>query len=244
MYKLLKPDNPNGHRAAVGGGHGSDTPGKRTPYIASLGRHINEHEFNEPVANLLAEELLRHGFEVLLIAPGDADVPLQTRTDLANEFKCDIYVSIHFNAYDGSFEGADPSGISVHIYDGNVSDDTHRLAECVANHLKQGTQQTFRGIKRNNFHVLRETYMSAILTENGFMDNEREALLMLDKDFQQEVATEHAKGVCDFFNIDYVEDSGLYKVQVGAFSNKENAQRLADDLQSKGYPTYIVKEEQ
>ena len=32
----------------------------------------------------------------------------------------------------------------------------------------------------------------------------------------------------------------LYKVQVGAFREKANAERLANELKSKGYSTYIV----
>jgi hypothetical protein len=34
----------------------------------------------------------------------------------------------------------------------------------------------------------------------------------------------------------------LYKVQVGAFSKKGNAEKLAQELKGKGYQTYIVKE--
>ena len=47
--------------------------------------------------------------------------------------------------------------------------------------------------------------MPAILTENGFMDNKREAMLMLDKAFITEVATEHFKGICKYFGIKDIE---------------------------------------
>ena len=33
----------------------------------------------------------------------------------------------------------------------------------------------------------------------------------------------------------------IYRVQVGAFRSKENAQKMADELSAKGYPT-IIKE--
>jgi N-acetyl-anhydromuramyl-L-alanine amidase AmpD len=39
-----------------------------------------------------------------------------------------------------------------------------------------------------------------------------------------------------------VKSGKLYKVQVGAFSVKTNAERLANELKSKGYSTYIVEE--
>ena len=38
-----------------------------------------------------------------------------------------------------------------------------------------------------------------------------------------------------------VESNTLYKVQVGAFSKKENADKLLAELKSKGYQGYIVK---
>ncbi|MGY3716307.1 N-acetylmuramoyl-L-alanine amidase [Sutcliffiella cohnii] len=34
-----------------------------------------------------------------------------------------------------------------------------------------------RGKKRENFHVLRETLMLAVLSENGFIDNPSDAVL-------------------------------------------------------------------
>lgn len=202
--------------AFVGGGHGFNTAGKRTPPIKSLGgRQIKEHEFNEPVSQYLIEDLKRAGVQVYDAAPGDRDVPLRERTDYANRIYkqyCDkygkvnvvaIYVSIHFNALDGKFDGPgkDPEGFSVHIDPGSVGG--RKLAQCILDELKAGTVQKNRGIVEQNLHITRESHMPAVLTENGFMDNEREALLMLSPTFQKEVATEHAKGICKYFGIPY-----------------------------------------
>jgi hypothetical protein len=79
-----------------------------------------------------------------------------------------------------------------------------KLATVVIAELKQGTKQISRGIVEQNLHVTRETVMPAILTESGFMDNATEANLMLNKDFQNEVAMEHAKGICKYMGIPYV----------------------------------------
>jgi len=190
---------------ALDDGHGMQTAGKRTPAIPELGgRVIHENEFNRAVVNYLDEELRRCGFETLMVAPGDGDTSLSARTNLANSKNADIFVSIHYNAYDGKFDSYDPEGLSIHIYPGSQSG--RKLAECVLKYLKEGTPQKNRGIVENNFHVLRETKMPAILSENGFMDNKREALLMLDVNFQKEVAREHAKGICDYFGVKYVEE--------------------------------------
>ena len=190
------------HLIALDDGHGMETAGKRTPHIPELGRAIKENEFNKAVVNHLATELKRCGFEVLLVAPTDKDDPLATRVSRANAAKADIYVSVHYDAFDSKFDSYDPEGLTVFYVNGSANG--KRLAECVHSYLKGGTKQRDRGLKTADYYVLRKTNMPAILTENGFMDNKREALLMLDKAFQLEVAQEHAKGICKYFNVKYV----------------------------------------
>ncbi|MHA7139845.1 N-acetylmuramoyl-L-alanine amidase family protein [Rossellomorea arthrocnemi] len=189
---------------ALDDGHGIGTAGKRTPYIPSLGRQIRENEFNAAVTFYLKEELERCGFKTLLTAPTDYDTPLIMRTNLANSMGADILISNHFNAMDGEFDGPgrDPEGMSIHIYPG--AKNGRRLAEHVAKFLRQGTKQQFRGIVEQNLHMTREFNRAAVLIENGFMDNEREALLMLNESYQRECAREQAQGVCDYFRVAYV----------------------------------------
>jgi N-acetylmuramoyl-L-alanine amidase len=92
------------------------TPGKETPYIKALGRRVQEEEFNEPTAQQLILELKRCGVHVFDASPGERDTPLKERTNYANQIYwqyCSkygvenvvcIFVSIHFNALDGTFE--------------------------------------------------------------------------------------------------------------------------------------------
>jgi N-acetylmuramoyl-L-alanine amidase len=195
------------------GGHGKDTRGKETPFIKSLGRRIQEEEFNEPVSALFGEEMERHGVIVHDVSPGTHDVSLKDRTDEANRLLNHyinkygaanvrvVLISFHFNAFDGSFVGSNPSGISVHIQPG--SSHARRLAECVGKHLKKGTKQVYRGIVEQNLHMTREFQGVGILTENGFMDHPDEAMLMLDKEFQKEVSRETAQGVLEYFGLEY-----------------------------------------
>jgi N-acetylmuramoyl-L-alanine amidase len=187
---------------ALDDGHGYNTAGKRTPPIIELdNRVILENEFNCAVVGYLDEELRRLGFKTLLTAPNLADIPLKTRVDMANEAKADLFISVHYNAFDGSFCGADPSGVEVHCYKGSI--EGRKLAKCILDQLIQGTPQINRGIKESEFYVLKYTKMPAILSENGFMDNKREALLMINDGFRREVAQEHARGICDYYGVKY-----------------------------------------
>lgn len=76
---------------------------------------IKENEFNKAVVKLLATELKRCGFDILLVAPTDKDDSLATRVQRANAAGSDIYVSIHYDAFDGKFDSYDPEGINVCI---------------------------------------------------------------------------------------------------------------------------------
>ncbi|GGF17171.1 hypothetical protein GCM10010954_14790 [Halobacillus andaensis] len=192
---------------ALDDGHGINTPTKRTPFISSIGRTIKENEFNREVVRRLNNLLKTCGFHTLLVAPEDKDIPLSIRTNRANRAGADAYISIHYNAYDGQFSGDNPSGIELYVYPGHLNKDAGRLAHSIGGYLKQGTKQHYRGVKEADFHVLRETSMIAVLTESGFMDHPKEALLMREPMFQNEVAVEHAKGICDFFNIPFKASS-------------------------------------
>lgn len=55
----------------------------------------------------------------------------------------------------------------------------------------------------------------------------------------------HGKSMDDFRNdvAKKLKPKTIYCVQVGAFSVKSNAENLAKELESKGYPTYIVEKQ-
>ena len=237
---------------ALDDGHGMGTAGKRTPILpnglkSETGNFMHENEFNRAVISILDSILKRCGFRTLLVAPTDADVSLKARTDLANAKKADAFISAHANAYDGKFDGNDPEGVETFHYPNSTSG--KKLATLVHKHLIQGTKQKDRGVKSANFHVLRETDMVAILVEAGFMDNLYEAKLLLSKAFREEVATEIAKGICEYFGVPFVEGkevpTNLYRVrlswgdtksQIGAYSVLENAIDTAKA--SKGYKVF------
>jgi len=244
---------------ALDDGHGMETPGKRTPFIPSLGRQIRENEFNREVVKYLDQELKRCGFKTILVAPEDKDIPLSVRVERANKAGAHAYISIHYNAFDGTFEGKNPEGFSAHVYIGCSNKAAGKLARCILKYLAQGTKQVNRGLFENNFYVLRKTKMPAVLLECGFMDNPREALLMIDKNFQKECAREIAQGICEYFGVKYVPEptpkipqattpkvkpaNGVfYRVVTGSFKSKANAQARANELKKKGFDSFIAYE--
>lgn len=203
-------------------GHGGNgaTAGKRTPKFSD-GTVIYENQFNEAVINLMEKDAKRLGFKTLLLAPTQEDIPLSDRTAKANEtikaYKKEleakgikttdkqiaILYSQHYNAHLGTWDSK-AEGVSTHYHPDKLQ--SKRLAECVHKYIKQGTPQKDRGIVASNFHMLRVPLCPSILSEAGFMDNEREARLMLDVNFQRETAKQAIQGICEYFGCEYVEE--------------------------------------
>ncbi|HZK71766.1 MAG TPA: N-acetylmuramoyl-L-alanine amidase [Clostridia bacterium] len=183
-------------------GHSLQTNGKETPFIPELGRKIKEYEFNNAVKYKLMIAVNRCGMDYADLDPGDADIPLAQRSAKANVEKCDILISIHYNALDDKWDN-NKGGLCVFHYPNSV--EGRKLATCIHKYLRQGTKQLDRGVLSANFHMVRVPKMPAVLSENGFMDDRFEASLMLKESFQLEVAEEHCMGICEYLGVPYVK---------------------------------------
>lgn len=187
-------------KIAIDNGHGLNTPGKRTPFFPD-GTQIREWQFNYPTALKLGELLMANGFEVIFVSPGEDDTLLATRAARANQTKADFFISIHYNAHQGVW--GSHGGIETYYYSGSVKG--QQLATVIHEELIQETGLRNRGFKSANFQVLRETTMPAVLVECGFMDNLKEAKLMLQEEYQWKCARALAKGICRYAGREYVE---------------------------------------
>lgn len=216
------------YKVNIDAGHGSSTSGKRTPpFLRNVdingdgkidikkGDQYREHYANVAVAVELEKELKRCGISVNKTAWNDAnakddtDVALSTRQSQIKAAKCDISVSIHFNAAGSAtkFQGAE--GVSTHIHS-NASrvGDSKKLADLVQAQLIKGTTQKNRGVVKQELAMCNCAAMgtkAAILVELAFMDNEREAHdLMANSKFHKEAAKEIATAICSYLGVKYV----------------------------------------
>lgn len=112
------------------------------------------------------------------------------------------------------------NGTETYHYPGSVKG--QRAAQIIHKHvLSSGVKRKDRGVKTANFHVLRETRMPAVLIEFGFMDDPEleEAAQMVDPTVQKAFAVAVAKGVCEYFGVNYVSEEPpkpkpIYRVTV------------------------------
>lgn len=171
-----------------------------------------------------------------------------------NAHEVDLDVSIHFNAgvKDASGNGK-TTGTEVYVY--NTSSKAKPYAEKVCAAIaKLGLKN--RGVKINsNLYVLRKTTAPAMLIECCFVDDKDDVALYDYKSMAEAIAygitgqkyTEPTNDDRD----DEASVSGsetstgdaksIYRVQVGAYSNKENAETMQKKLKAAGFDAAIVK---
>lgn len=185
--------------------------------------------------------------EVKLSRETDKAVSLRERTNEANAWKANVLVSIHINSHTNKTA----NGYEDYIYT-DVSDKTIAFQNTIHAAIRRFTPEfEDRGKKRANFHMLRESNMSAVLTENGFIVNGNDASRLKDQTFLYKIAAGHAEGIAEFLGLNKKSEKEqppaapkkLYRVQVGAFENKANAEKLINDLHKQGYKDAFINEQ-
>lgn len=192
-------------------GHGGSDPG-------AIYKGINEARLNLATSKILNDILTaRHYDTVMSRTSNSTTKQLSERSNQANRLGADIFVSIHHNSMGGITNGRS-RGIETFIHHrvasgfGQETDrnkfrtdnpriaDSLRLADRIHPLLISRTGMPNRGIKGNNFHVLRETRMPAILIELGFGDNSTDLAIMRSSSYQKKSAKAIADGIDRYFD--------------------------------------------
>lgn len=185
-------------------GHGKKTAGKRSPKFPD-GSQFMEYEFNRDVVNRIIKALDQQGVKTFNVVPEvDIDNFLEGRVKRANNKKSDlpkIFVSVHANAAParpGKWAADSISGIETWCYHGNKKG--RKVASIFQKHLVAQTGWKNRFVKSQaskQFYVLRKTNMTAILTENGFYNNERECKELMKDSVRQKIADAHVDAIME-----------------------------------------------
>ena len=216
-------------------GHGGRDPG------AVNGARFESHD-NLRIALAIRPHLQRQGFDVIMSRETDVFVELSERTRQANAANVDVFLSIHRNGFH------DPAahGTEIVVFTNPTVQEMAMAAEILKQLIAVEVQRN-RGIIRKNFHVLRESQMTSVMPELGFITNSRDNELF--DMYLDAYAQAIAKSVCSFFGVAYIEPDQiipvhpetLYRIQVGAFRIRENALNFLDAVRGMGLDAFIVE---
>ena len=182
----------------IDAGHGGFDPGA---FVASNGATTSEKSITLAIASKLRAVLEAHGARVLMTRSSDRHVSLEARPALANEAGADLFISIHNN----TFKAANSITGSTTYYHAS-SPQSRRLASAIQSRLAPVTGMRNRGavtdtsLYANGLAVLRETNMTAILCEVGYINNPNDRQKLKNSKFQSRVANAIYLGIRDYLN--------------------------------------------
>ena len=209
--RFFLPEPLGGITIVLDAGHGGIDGG------ASNGDVI-EKDITLAVTQKLARQLKRLGAEVIMTRTTDGDVisehkPNETFASLRERKKQDIFlrqsivastqpdlfITVHANAIpDSKWRGAQV------FYHKTGREESQYLAKAVMDSIKGELGNTDReALAIEKVYLLKKTDVPAVLVETGFLSNPEERDLLVNKKYQDKIATAIAEGIEDYFDMTF-----------------------------------------
>lgn len=219
----------------VDAGHGGTDSGA-TSIISGV--NYVEKKINLKIALKLSEDLKSRGYDVKLIRGWDSTVTLARRSEVANNLKADLFISIHQNSVVSPLANGTEvyyttsmpeSGFPAQQKD-KISK-SKELASLACSNIVAALGTTNRGVKVGDFRVLKNSSMPAILIECGFITNKEDALKISKEVYQNKIV----KAIGDA--VDSKEYSGA-NLKIQSFTvNKASPQKKGEEITLKATAT-------
>lgn len=216
----------------LGVGHGGSDPG-------AVANNTKEKDLNLSIALACREELARHGVSVKMSREKDENDTISEEIKECNTYGPDLAVDIHNNA--GGGDGGE-------VFYSHLGGKGKTLAENIlAEIVKVG--QNSRGIKtrvnsqgKDYYGFIRQTSCPAVIVECAFVDNASDLKILSTEAQRKDMGIAIAKGILKTLGVAYQSEKSYWKVQVGAYLYRENAEAMQKKIKAVGFDAFIVKE--
>ena len=217
----------------IGVGHGGSDPG-------AVANNTKEKDFNLSIALACRDMLVRHGVSVKMSRTKDENDTLSEEIRECNAFSPDLAIDIHNNA--GGGDGAE----AFYHYGGGKS---KTLAENILGEIvKVGQNSRGAKIRKNSngkdyYGFIRETSCPSVIVECAFVDNATDLKILATESQRKSIGEAIARGILKTLGVEIQgEKATLYRVQVGAYLLKSNAEAMQKKIKAVGFDAFIVKE--
>lgn len=161
----------SGYKIGIDPGHGGTDPGAVGP------TGLQEKAINLTTSLALRTYLQADQAEVYMTRTTDVTLALSTRSSYLNSIPVHRAASVHHNASSSS----SPNYTGVHVYPGTCFATSGNMAYTIVHRLNAHMNIGYvwsncsrEGLHEDDFHMVRETTMPAVLTENSFISNPAE----------------------------------------------------------------------
>ncbi|MGA3602868.1 N-acetylmuramoyl-L-alanine amidase [Lysinibacillus agricola] len=172
-------------------GHGGKDPG------TVVGSN-SEKAITLKVSTLVKQKLEAAGAKVLMTRTGDTYPSLQDRVDFTNANYGEIFVSVHVNS------AANTSAQGTETYYAISTGDMHQedvdLATFVNNQIVNNLKMKNRGVREQQYYVIRNMNIPSILVELGFLSNSEDRAKMTDDQYIELFAESVYKGILEYYS--------------------------------------------
>ena len=231
-------------------GHGKSKTGGYDSGAVSKDGKIHEFKIAKEIAKYCADYLNATYMTTASLMNYNGDLYLTDRIKEVNKTSYKFIAEIHLNAGEGT-------GTETYYYNGSPTG--KKVADQISKEISSalGIKQRSNGVDdggdkvklnkngKDYFAIIRDTKPTAILVETVFIDTESDLNKVNTTDGQKKCGVAIAKGIAKALNLELVpvvtEEKKLYRVCVGAYAVKSNADAMKAGLEKLGFDAYIVE---
>ncbi len=214
----------------LGVGHGGNDPG--------ASKYLVEKDVNLVMALACRDYLEKNGVQVLMSRTKDENDPLTDEIKECNAFNPDLAVDIHNNAGNGDgfeayyhYKGGSSKSLAL-----NIEEEVKAIGQ-----NSRGCKTKLNSSGNDYFGFIRQTLCPAVIVEGCFVDNQNDAQIANTEEKQRAFGYAYARGILTTLGIDpdisnqVIPNKDIYRVQIGAYSQKENAQAQLQKAKEAGF---------
>lgn len=212
-----------------------------------------ESDMTWKLHNYLKAELESYGFEVGITRTNkDKDLAVYDRGQKAKGY--DLFLSLHSNA---AATETVKRVVVIHPISGAGKDISQKLGNAALNAMNlsndkywytQLMTRSYSAAKKDvdYYGVIRgavDAGTVGIILEHSFHTNKEACTWLMSDANLKKLAIAEAKALADHYGLSK-KPTTIYRVQVGAYKNKPNAENMLKKLKSAGFTGFITKVEQ
>lgn len=179
----ITPEGLSGKCVVLDAGHGGSDQG-------TSGGDVLEKDINLAMALKIKPILEEYGIQVIMTRSTDEFISLEQRAETANQSDADVFVSVHCNYFE---KDASIAGLECYYCPGKTVGQA--FAESIISAAEVGGEIPVRNAKPEDYYVLVNTTMPAVLVEMGYLSNADECQRLTEEEYQELLAAKIAEGI-------------------------------------------------
>ena len=233
-------------------GHGKSKNGGYDSGAVSKDGKFHEFKITKEIAKDCVDYLNATYMTTASLMNYNGDLYLTDRIKAVNKANYKFIAEIHLNAGGGT-------GTETYYYNGSPTG--KKVADQISKEISSalGIKQRGNGVDdggdkvrlndsgKDYFAIIRDTKPTAVLVETVFIDTASDLAKVNTADGQKNCGVAIAKGIAKALSLELVpvtkepEEKKLYRVCVGAYAVKSNADAMKAGLEKLGFDAYIVE---